>query len=140
MARGYVVAFFPALETASIRTGHFSYSLASPATVPRSSRHSPPSKNQLVPPMATITLHLGHGTCIRPICAHKSSLSSQKTANGKSGTVAATGPCGGKPQIQVELGQFKLNLARCNSGRATGETEGKSRSVVPAPLRHSRTT
>jgi hypothetical protein len=35
------VAFFLALETASIRTGHFSYSLASPASVPRSSLHSP---------------------------------------------------------------------------------------------------
>jgi hypothetical protein len=64
----YLVVFFPALDTASIRTGHFSYSLASPATVPRSSLHSPPSKNHLVLPMATITLHLGHGTCIRPIC------------------------------------------------------------------------
>jgi hypothetical protein len=64
----YLMVFFPALDTASIRTGHFSYSLASPATVPRSSLHSPPSKNHLVLPMATITLHLGHGTCIRPIC------------------------------------------------------------------------
>jgi hypothetical protein len=53
------VAFFPVLDTASIKTGHFSYSWASPAAVPRSALHSPPSKNHLVLATATITLHLG---------------------------------------------------------------------------------
>src|SRR3954454_12413391 len=77
------MAFFPALDTASIRTGHFSYSLAPPASVPQSSLHSPPSKNHLVAPIATITLHLGHGTCIRPICTYK--LACFQSENGYAG-------------------------------------------------------
>src|SRR3954454_13065226 len=64
------------VDTASMRTGHFSYSLASPATVPRSSLHSPPSKNHLALPMATITLHFGHCTCICLPCAQNRRISS----------------------------------------------------------------
>src|SRR4051812_20274760 len=64
------------VDTASMRTGHLSYSLASPATVPRSSLHSPPSKNHSALPMATITLHFGHCTCICLPCAQNRRISS----------------------------------------------------------------
>src|SRR3954453_4255996 len=64
------------VDTASMRTGHLSYSLASPATVPRSSLHSPPSKNHLALPMGTITLHFGHCTCICLPCAQSRRISS----------------------------------------------------------------
>src|SRR3954452_10091666 len=99
------------LDTASMRTGHFSYSLASPATVPRSSLHSPPSKNHLALPMATITLHFGHCTCICLACAQNRRISSHNLSEfGQEG-------CQKSPEMKV--------------------SPWEKRSVVPAPLRHS---
>src|SRR4051812_39996480 len=94
------------VDTASMRTGHFSYSLASPATVPRSSLHSPPSKNHLALPMATITLHFRHCTCICLPCAQNRRISSH-------------------------------NLIEFEQEGKAKSLEGESRSVAPAPLRHS---
>lgn len=102
------------VDTASMRTGHLSYSLASPATVPRSSLHSPPSKNHLALPMATITLHFGHCTCICLPCAQNRRISSHN------------------------LSEFGRKLPKRASKRRS--THGKSRSAVPAPLRHSQAT
>jgi hypothetical protein len=43
--------------------------------------HSPPSKNHLVVPTATITVHLGHGTCIGSICAPTHSFASPEVCH-----------------------------------------------------------